>query len=181
MTDKAQQAKAATRCGQIAWHYTCGVHAESIRREGRIRLEVGHTAKGERPAAWFTTSPAFEPTALSAIQMPDGSVHQISSPSEQARLTGGLFRFGVAASRLHRCSAWSEMSGCPALMQRAMENIAIRSGSDPWRDWRVSFKAVKAAAWIAVEQSADGLTWEPMALAQGFAAKAFHPPLTLTA
>ena len=146
----------------VAWHYTSGTHANGILREGLIRLEIGQTAKREKPAVWFTSSPIFEPTALAAIQKPDGSIHQFTSPAEQARLTGGLVRFGVAAKRLHTYSDWTEKSRCPALMQQALEAVAIRAGSNPSQDWLVSFKPVKADAWVAIEHSADGLTWLPL-------------------
>ena len=102
----------------LAWHYTTMPRFESIKSTGRINRATALVEKGERAAAWFTTSNNFEATALL------GNGSRTLTLEEQCGLVAAV-RIGVKVNRLDSYKTWKRNSKCSRRMQEALERAAI--------------------------------------------------------
>ena len=139
----------------LAWHYTTMPRFESIQSTGRINRATALVEKGERAAAWFTTSNNFEATALL------GNGSRTLTLEEQCGFYTAV-RIGVKVNRLDSYKTWKRNSKCSRRMQEALERAAIKAVSNPNRDWHISFTPISWVGWVCVEYSADGHNWVPM-------------------
>lgn len=167
-TSKKQNRKAAVRerlqtkgransAGNgLCWHYTVGLHIDSIGESQVLRLADRYMLPGERPAVWFSTNPIWEPTANK--RHPNGSRSLTKEETED--LCDGLFRIGVAiATAPHDWAEFQQLSGLKEELARGLAASAEAVGAQT-QDWRVSFVPVPSSDWVSVERW-DGTEWVP--------------------
>lgn len=73
----------------VVHHYTTGLKLRSIINSGAIKPSTAHVPAHEKPVAWFSTSPEWEPTA-SKTSVP-GKLGQLIT----AKAQNGLVRITV--------------------------------------------------------------------------------------
>ena len=131
--------------GKRAWHYTKGLHVESIVEARALRPATAGVPATERPAVWFSTAREWEATVGNL-----DFVHQYA---------GGAFRVGVIlpCRLLVPWSVFVNESGAAEPMVSALTEVAERLGADP-SDWWVSFESVPINEWDCVERW-DGECW----------------------
>ena len=127
------------------FHYTTGLKLRSIINSGCIRPTTAKIEPNEKPVAWFSTSPEWEPTATK-VPIP-GMAGQIATAQAQ----GGLVRITVPGSaapyvfpRLPLI-AGTKPSVCIGLLIAGLE-----LGSDP-DTWRFTPTPVPTALFRDVE------------------------------
>ena len=112
------------------YHYTTGIRLRSIINSGSIKPTTANIEPHEKPVAWFSTSPDWEPTATKA-PVP-GMAGQIMTAKSQ----GGLVRITVPGT----CApyifpqlpliAGTKPSVCIGLLISGLE---LGSDPDTWR------------------------------------------------
>ena len=127
------------------YHYTTGLKLRSIINSGCIKPTTAKVDRNEKPVAWFSTSPQWEPTAA-----------KVSIPGKQGQLLtakaqGGLVRITVPGT----CApyvfpqlpliAGTKPSVCIGLLIAGLE-----LGSDP-STWRFTPTPVPTALFREVE------------------------------
>jgi len=127
------------------YHYTTGLKLRSIINSGCIKPTTAKIEPHEKPVAWFSTSPTWEPTATK-VPVP-GMQGQI----ETAKAQGGLVRITVPGT----CApyvfpqlpliAGTKPSVCIGLLVAGLE-----LGSDP-DTWRFTPTPVPTALFREVE------------------------------
>jgi len=127
------------------YHYTTGLKLRSIINTGCIKPTTAKIEPDEKPVAWFSTSPEWEPTATK-VPIP-GMAGQIAT----ARAQGGLVRITVPGT----CAqygfqqlpliAGTKPSVCIGLLVAGVE-----LGSDP-DTWRFTPEPVPTAVFREVE------------------------------
>ena len=112
------------------FHYTTGLKLRSIINSGRIKPTTAKIEPHEKPVAWFSTSPEWEPTATK-VPVP-GMAGQIAT----ARAQGGLVRITVPGSAAPYIFpqlpliAGTKPSVCIGLLVAGVE---LGSDPDTWR------------------------------------------------
>ena len=76
----------------VVFHYTTGLKLRSIINSGHIKPSTAHVPPNEKPVAWFSTCPRWEPTATKC-PIP-GNLGQLIT----AKAQNGLVRITVPAS-----------------------------------------------------------------------------------
>jgi hypothetical protein len=127
------------------FHYTTGMKLKQIINSGHIRPSTAHVPPNEKPAAWFSTSLEWEPTATKC-SIP-GKLGQLIT----ARAQGGLVRITVPGT----CAqfvfqqlpqiAGTKPSVCLGLLVAGRE-----LGADP-NTWRFTPTPVPTALFREVE------------------------------
>ena len=127
------------------FHYTTGLKLKQINNSGYIRPSTAHVPPNEKPVAWFSTSPDWEPTATKC-SIP-GKLGQLIT----AKAQGGSVRITVPGT----CApyalpqlcliAGTKPSVCIGLLIAGLE-----LGSDP-DSWRFSTTSVPTALFREVE------------------------------
>jgi hypothetical protein len=127
------------------YHYTTGLKLRSIINTGAIKPTTAKIEPHEKPVVWFSTSPAWEPTATK-VPIP-GMAGQIATAQAQ----GGLVRITVPGT----CApyifpqlpliAGTKPSVCIGLLVSGLE-----LGSDP-DTWRFTPEAVPVSLFREVE------------------------------
>ena len=115
---------------EVIYHYTTGLKLRSIINSGSIKPTTANIEPHEKPVAWFSTSPDWEPTATKA-PVP-GMAGQIMTAKSQ----GGLVRITVPGT----CApyifpqlpliAGTKPSVCIGLLISGLE---LGSDPDTWR------------------------------------------------
>jgi hypothetical protein len=115
---------------EIVFHYTTGQKLKQIINSGHIRPSTAHVPPNEKPVAWFSTSPKWEPTATK-VPIP-GMAGQIMTAQSQ----GGLVRItvpGTCAPYVFQqlpLIAGTKPSVCIGLLIAGLE---LGSNPDTWR------------------------------------------------
>lgn len=139
---------------EIAWHYTDGTRLLPLIKSRILKLRMGVVLPGEQPVVWFTKSDIYEPTAYPSWLDASGKEHVMKSQEEVAQKANGLVRIGISAqdSCLKRFSHWTK-SRLPEHLSYAEELIktAQNLGSDPEKDWLVSYKPVSESRWLHIQ------------------------------
>ena len=133
------------------YHYTKGIHIQSILQEGVIRPATFGVVGQERPAVWCTTHPDWEP--LCNVLKVDGSTGRMTwgSREESAQAFQGLYRIQIdPAFAPYNWTTHRRSSGATAKVLRQLVKTARLVGSNEW-DWRVSYDPIPDAGWITVE------------------------------
>jgi len=127
------------------YHYTTGLKLRSIINTGAIKPTTAKIEPHETPIVWFSTSPAWEPTATKV------SIPGIQGQIMTAQAQGGLVRITVPGS----CApyvfpqlpliAGTKPSVCVGLLL-----AGLQLGSDP-DTWRFSPTPVPTAMFREVE------------------------------
>jgi hypothetical protein len=143
----------------LHWHYTVADRYRLIALDQLVKPATAFINWREKPAVWFSPHPIWEPTACKVLSLPDGTWRRLTR-EETAQHGGGLVRTGVASQTgPHDWSAYRRLSGVNPRVASALAKTAKVQGADS-RRWFVSFEAVPAALWIAVEIWREG-TWLP--------------------
>ena len=112
------------------YHYTTGLKLRSIINSGAIKPTTAKIEPHEKPVAWFSTSPQWEPTATKV------SIPGVQGQIETAKAQGGLVRITV----LRTCApyvfpqlpliAGTSPQACIGLLLAGLE---LGSDPDTWR------------------------------------------------
>jgi len=159
-----------SRNRQIVWHYTNGLVIAEILRSGVIQLTSAVIGPHERPAAWFSTEPFWEPSAaraeLTEAPPADTAVGQPINirldtirrySGEEMDEILGRYRIGVIATAArHGWESFKRLSGIDKGLARSMETADPATSGDV-RHWRASFQPVGREHWRAVERLVSGV------------------------
>ena len=127
------------------YHYTTGLKLRSIINSGAIKPTTAKIEPHEKPVAWFSTSPQWEPTATKV------SIPGVQGQIETAKAQGGLVRITV----LRTCApyvfpqlpliAGTSPQACIGLLLAGLE-----LGADPGT-WRFTPTPVPTALFREIE------------------------------
>ena len=127
------------------YHYTTGLKLRSIINSGAIKPTTAKIEPHEKPVAWFSTSPQWEPTATKV------SIPGVQGQIETAKAQGGLVRITVPGT----CApyvfpqlppiAGTSPQACIGLLLAGLE-----LGSEP-NTWRFTPTPVPTALFREVE------------------------------
>lgn len=149
----------STQPGRRLFHYTIGDYIQTIIESGEIRTTGGAVPAGERHAAWFSFHPEWEETANKGLMNALGERRGLNR-EETAQFSGGLARIEIKPRAApHDWRAFLRRARVGSRMAEGLVLAAREVGSDP-AHWRVSFSAVHAVDWIAVEIF-EGDAWVP--------------------
>jgi hypothetical protein len=127
------------------FHYTTGQKLADILRSGAILPTTAKVPPHEKPVAWFSTSPTWEPTCTK-VPIP-GKLGQLMTASAQ----GGLARITVPASAApHRIHDLSRLAGTTPEDWLGLLLAGLELGSDP-NTWRFTLEPVPVALFREVE------------------------------
>ena len=129
----------------FAFHYTTGQKLDLILRSGAILPTTAKVPPHEKPVAWFSTSPRWEPTA-SKYPSP-GKLGQIMTAQAQ----GGLARIQVPTSAApHRIQDLPSLAGTTPQDWLGLVLAGLELGADPG-SWRFTLSPVPVSLFSAVE------------------------------
>ena len=129
----------------FAWHYTTGQKLDLILRSGAILPTTAKVPPHEKPVAWFSTSPMWEPT-VNKTPLP-GKLGQIATAQAQ----GGLARIQVPSSAApHRFQDLTRLAGTSSDDWLGLLLAGLELGSDP-NTWRFTLAPVTVPPFREVE------------------------------
>jgi hypothetical protein len=129
----------------VAFHYTTGVKLKQIINSGCIRPSTAHVPPNEKPVAWFSTSPDWEPTATK-VPIP-GKAGQIIT----AKAQNGLVRITVPGSVApYGIQQLPKIAGTSLQAYTGLILSGLELGSDPGA-WRFTPTPVPTALFREVE------------------------------
>ena len=130
---------------EVIYHYTTGLKLKQIIDSGCIKPTTAKIEPHEKPVAWFSTSPQWEPTATKV------SIPGVQGQIETAKAQGGLVRITVPGT----CApyvfpqlppiAGTSPQACIGLLLAGLE-----LGSEP-NTWRFTPTPVPTALFREVE------------------------------
>lgn len=127
------------------WHYTTGAKLDLILRLGAIVPTTAKVPPHEKPVAWFSTSPTWEPTATK-VPIP-GKLGQLATAHAQQ----GLVRIQVPASAApHRIQDLPRLAGTSPDDWIGLVLSGLELGADP-TTWRFTLSPVPVSLFHAVE------------------------------
>ena len=127
------------------FHYTTGHKLDLIFRSGAILPTTAKVPPHEKPVAWFSTSPMWEPTATK-FPAP-GKLGQLMTAQAQ----GGLARIQVPSSAApHRFQDLTRLAGTSSDDWLGLLLAGLELGSDP-NTWRFTLAPVPVALFREVE------------------------------
>jgi len=112
------------------FHFTTAAKLRSIINSGHIRPSTAHVPPNEKPVAWFSTSPEWEPTATKC-SIP-GKLGQLIT----AKAQGGLVRITVpGTSAPYIFPELSQIAGTKPSVCLGLLVAGLELGADPdtWR------------------------------------------------
>lgn len=139
----------------MRWHYTVGKHLVSILEDGCIKLATYGIGPHERPVAWFSTVPGWEPSASKRMKYPDGTTIDLTDRKTH-ELCGGWARIGVLPEVAPL--SWEELkeqSGIKPQDARRLVDLARRRGANP-KNWFGTFQRVPRTRWSRVQVYRNG-------------------------
>jgi hypothetical protein len=140
---------------KMAWHYTIGLYADSIRDSGELRPATAGVPAGETPVVWFSTRQLWEPTANKGCI--DSAGHRIGLTFKQTvEHGGGGWRFGVPSDELIPWKRLIDEARIAPDFARGLVKSAQRSGADP-AFWYGSLQSVLIARCLI--ERLDGESW----------------------
>ncbi len=136
---------------EIVWHYTLGEKLFPIGDSQLLKTEIGYVPPGDKPVVWFTRSEIYEPSAYPAW-VSGGVERMLTSLKEVAEKGKGLLRIGIAADDpcLRTCAHWANKRQYPEFTESLL-SLAREKGSNPERDWFVSYKPLKKKKWKHIQ------------------------------
>lgn len=114
----------------VVYHYTTGVKLRSIINSGAIKPSTAHVPTHEKPVAWFSTSPEWEPTATKT-SVP-GKLGQLIT----AKAQNGLVRITVpGACAPYGIQQLPKVAGTSLQAYTGLLLSGLELGADPgaWR------------------------------------------------
>jgi hypothetical protein len=127
------------------FHYTTGSKLKQIINSGCIKPSTAHVPANEKPVAWFSTSPDWEPTA-SKTSVP-GKAGQLITANAQH----GLARITVPASVApYAIQYLPRIAGASVQDYTGLILAGLELGADP-STWRFTLNPVPTALFREVE------------------------------
>ena len=127
------------------YHFTTGAKLLSIFNSGAITPTTAKVPPHEKPVAWFSTSPMWEPT-VNKTPLP-GKLGQIATAQAQ----GGLARIQVPTSVApHRIQDLPWLAGTTPEDWLGLVLAGLELGSDPG-SWRFTLSPVPISLFSVVE------------------------------
>lgn len=129
----------------VVYHYTTGMKLRSIINSGCIKPSTAHVPPHEKPVAWFSTSPTWEPTATKC-PVP-GKPGQLMTAEAQS----GLVRITVPSNAApHRIQQLPKIAGTSLQAFTGLLLAGLDLGADP-STWRFTPEPVPTALFREVE------------------------------
>jgi hypothetical protein len=127
------------------YHYTTGLKLKPIINSGAIKPSTAHVPANERPVAWFSTSPEWEPTATK-VPIP-GKHGQLMT----AKAQHGLVRITVpGACAPYGIQQLPKVAGTSLQAYTGLLLAGLELGADPGA-WRFTPTPVPSALFREVE------------------------------
>lgn len=127
------------------YHYTTGLKLRSIINSGVIKPSTAQVPPNEKPVAWFSTSPEWEPTATK-VPIP-GKPGQLVT----AKAQGGLVRITVPMDSVpYRIQQLPKIAGTSLKAYAGLILAGLELGADPGA-WRFTPTPVPSALFREVE------------------------------
>jgi hypothetical protein len=127
------------------YHYTTGLKLRSIINSGAIKPSTAHVPPTEKPVAWFSTSPDWEPTATKC-SIP-GKAGQLITANAQH----GLVRITVPASvASYEIQYLPRIAGTSVQDYTGLILAGLELGADP-STWRFTLNPVPTALFREAE------------------------------
>ena len=127
------------------YHYTTGLKLRSIINSGAIKPSTAHVPAHEKPVAWFSTSPEWEPTATKT-SVP-GKLGQLIT----AKAQNGLVRITVpGACAPYGIQQLPKVAGTSLQAYTGLLLAGLELGADPGV-WRFTPNPVPTALFREVE------------------------------
>jgi hypothetical protein len=156
--------------GSLVWHYTNGGAIDAIIESGIVDLARAGIGAHERPAAWFSTNPAWEASANrgnvflkkrdyqpGAVSVKTEDIEEKPFDPDKMDREMGRFRIGVLAEAArHGWESFKKLSGIDKDVAMALERMAAEGKGNPV-EWRVSFHPVERLQWRTVEKMVSGV------------------------
>jgi hypothetical protein len=114
----------------VVFHYTTGLKLRSIINSGAIKPSTAHVPPNEKPVAWFSTSPEWEPTATKS-SVP-GKLGQLIT----AKAQNGFVRISVpGACAPYGIQQLPKVAGTSLQAYTGLLLAGLELGADPgaWR------------------------------------------------
>jgi hypothetical protein len=129
----------------VVFHYTTGLKLKQIINSGAIKPSTAHVPASEKPVAWFSTSPEWEPTATKS---PVAGKHgQLIT----AKVQNGLVRITVpGACAPYGIQQLPKIAGTSLQAYTGLFLAGLELGSDP-DTWRFTPTPVPTALFREVE------------------------------
>ena len=142
------------------YHYTIGTYLPQIVEDREIKLSTGFLDRNVRPAAWFTTNLEWDQTANKMI-LDKRTGELVSLSMKETELAGnGLVRIAIDAEAApHTWWDYKRLAGEKKKMLSALLDSARAEGSDPEKDWRMSFVPIGSEHWLSIDVW-DGQEWK---------------------
>jgi hypothetical protein len=129
----------------VVFHYTTGLKLRSIINSGVIKPSTAHVPPHEKPVAWFSTSPDWEPTATK-VPIP-GKAGQVIT----AKVHSGLVRITVPGSVApFEIQQLPKIAGTSLQAYTGLILSGLELGADPGA-WRFTPTPVPTALFREVE------------------------------
>jgi hypothetical protein len=129
----------------VVYHYTTGLKLRAIINSGAIKPSTAHVPSTEKPVAWFSTSPQWEPTATKC------PVAGKSGQLVTAKAQGGLVRITVPTSSApYRIQQLPRIAGTSLEAYAGLILSGLELGADPGA-WRFTLAPVPSALFREIE------------------------------
>jgi len=141
------------------WHYTIKERLDQILKDRLIKPAVAAVGAHEKPAVWFSSNQSWEETANKVLG-DFADLLLLDRKKKTHEMSKGLARIGVASETAPL--TWNDfkrLSGIKPKEAKDLYQLAIAIGARIG-EWFVSFDAVPAEKWLAVELW-DGTNWIP--------------------
>ena len=115
----------------LAWHYSTADRLQSIQRSGLILPASAGIPATERPVAWFSLHPRFEPTAAKGLVDRATGKRRTATIAEMIDIGSGLVRFGIPARELLTGEALRRKARISNAAWRQLCASGIQCGANP--------------------------------------------------
>lgn len=139
----------------IAWHYTTTAGFESIAASGFLWPATAGIVPSERPVAWFSLHPKFEPTAFKATLDPSSGKRRRLTWEEMRGL--GPYRLGLKPRQLLCGDTLRRAARISTREWRVLRDEGFAQGANP-DDWFGHVGPVPLAR-LTVQVLGRGCVW----------------------
>ena len=115
----------------MAWHYTTADRLQGIQSTGLLLPATAGVPATERPVAWFSLHPRFEPTAAKGLIDATTGQRRTATLAEMLAQGGGLVRLGMPARELLSGDALRRKARISNATWRQLCAAAVQCGSSP--------------------------------------------------
>ena len=132
------------------FHYTSEVRLSQILKSGHIKLATACIPKNEKPAAWLSTNPNWEPTATKP------SSHSEKPNKKKNERTIGLARIKVDWTKdIISYQEFKNTSGVIEAEYHALAKVGRDQGANP-DEWYACYRPIENDEWRSVEVWREG-------------------------